>query len=579
MLPLRRVLIDHDLGMLRAIAGLWGVELSAGDSRAAAEELAARLLQPDAVQEVIETLLPGARLALDDLVAAGGALPVAQAARRHGDIRPMGPARRDREQPWLDPASPLEALWYRGLIGRAFAEARPSPQEFIFIPADLLPLLPQAEPATSALPGHSAPEPETFRAAGAGLAEDACTLLAYLQNEEIERPSPEASGRFQPESTLLAERRQRLPLIPFLQLPGAVDLALHLVRRLGLAETSGRWLKPDPARARPFLQAPLADQHLRLAEAWQTDPTWNDLAYAVAQTGLEWAWPNGAAPNDPLGARQAVLALLARIPSGEWWSLESFVQAVKEQTPDFQRPAGDYDSWYIQDPATGDYLRGFEQWERVDGALVWYLICGPLHWLGLADMASGQDDSGVGAAAFRLTWAARALIHGQPWPAAPPEALLRIEADGSLVVPAAVKPYDRFTAARFTDWERLEAGRPEGPVYRYCLSAGSLARAKAQGVAVRHVLAFLGKAAANPLPRSLVEALERWEREGAEAVIGETAVLRLKSPELLERLRKLPKTRSLLGEALGPTAVEVRPGNIDKLRAALAEIGLLADIL
>src|SRR5579859_5992190 len=39
--------------------------------------------------------------------------------------------------------------------------------------------------------------------------------------------------------------------------------------------------------------------------------------------------------------------------------------AVKEEEPDFQRPAGNYDSWYIRDAQSGEYLRGFESWDRV----------------------------------------------------------------------------------------------------------------------------------------------------------------------------------------------------------------------
>ena len=36
----------------------------------------------------------------------------------------------------------------------------------------------------------------------------------------------------------------------------------------------------------------------------------------------------------------------------------------------------------------GDYLRGFSTWDEVDGALVRFLITGPMHWLGLVDLAA-----------------------------------------------------------------------------------------------------------------------------------------------------------------------------------------------
>jgi len=48
-------------------------------------------------------------------------------------------------------------------------------------------------------------------------------------------------------------------------------------------------------------------------------------------------------------------------------SLNAFIQAIKQTQPDFQRPAGDYDSWYLYDINAQTYLRGFEYWDQVDG--------------------------------------------------------------------------------------------------------------------------------------------------------------------------------------------------------------------
>ena len=64
--------------------------------------------------------------------------------RTFGELRRMGMAKRDRERPDLKPASAVEVLWYRGLVGRAFLSVPPAnePQEYAYIPEDLLPLLP-----------------------------------------------------------------------------------------------------------------------------------------------------------------------------------------------------------------------------------------------------------------------------------------------------------------------------------------------------------------------------------------------------------------------------------------------------
>jgi hypothetical protein len=345
-----------------------------------------------------------------------------------------------------------------------------------------------------------------------------------------------------------------------LRWPAALDLWVHLAIRLGLAE--GTPLRPEPTRARPYLEADRAAEAQTLAAAWRDSKEWNDLLHVP---GL--VFEGGAWRNDPLAARHAILKLLAEVPAGSWFLGEAFVQAAKARQPDFQRPAGDYDSWYIRDAATKIYLRGFEHWDRVEGALVRWLLQGPLHWLGIVEKAEGAE-------AFCVTDFGRAFMAGSAVTLAPlAAAAVEVKADGTLCVPAAVSRYDRFQVARVCNWLAREA---DGYVYR--LSPGSLARAAKQGIKVSHILAFLQKAAGEaPLPPNVVGALHRWERAGQEAAVKETVVLKVKSPELLETLLRTPGVRRYLGEKLGPALVEVRQADAARLREALAELGILAD--
>src|SRR6185369_17939648 len=192
MPDLHRVLADHDLGLLRLIAELWGVELAAGSQREAADELAARMLAPELAEEIIGALPPQARAGFEQLARDGRQL-LASFTRRYGELRAMGAGRRDRERPWANSPSPSEVLWYRGLIGRAFFDAGRGPEEFVFIPDDLRSLAYVASAgaaeagARPAPPGRPAPElPAGAQRmpAGGGLnaaADDTVTLLAYLQ--------------------------------------------------------------------------------------------------------------------------------------------------------------------------------------------------------------------------------------------------------------------------------------------------------------------------------------------------------------------------------------------------------------
>ncbi len=564
MPSLEYVLRDYDPGLLKIIAGLWGVELRAPNQREAAEELTAQMLERELAREVVGALPAEARAALEMLQREGRA-PLALFTRKHGELRAMGPARRDREQPWQNAPSTTETLWYRGLIASAFFDDGKGPQEFFFIPDDLRPLLPAhtTAPLSSSPPGQPLPPPSVYNSALDLAPDDAATLLAYLQIAPVKLDG----ASFPP--------KQRASLSRFLRLPDALDFYTHLVIHLGLV--AGTPLKLEPANARPFLEAPRPAQVKDLAEAWRDSREWNDLLHVPGLIFEGKAWR-----NDPFAARHAILNLLAEAPPGQWWSLDAFVAAVKERQPDFQRPAGDYDSWYIRDAATQTYLRGFESWERVDGALVRWAIEQPMYWLGVVELAVDPhprplplEGGGGHGTAFRITPYGAAFLGRGEWPAAEAEApvSLQVGADGTLRIPASASRYDRFQVARVSNW--LPA---EGDDYVYRLAPASLARAAKQGIKVSHIIAFLQKATGGEdLPPTLVGALHRWERAGGEAALKDTVVLKLSNPALLETLQRTPKVKRYLGKSLGPDAVEVRRGDIEKLRAALAEVGILVD--
>ncbi|MCC7358616.1 MAG: hypothetical protein IT317_04015 [Anaerolineales bacterium] len=595
MPDLRRVLADHDLALLRLIAELWGQGLAAGSQREAVDELAAAMLQPERAAALVADLPPAARAAFETL-ARPGRQPLAAFARRHGELRAMGPARRDREKPWANAPTATETLWYRGLIGRAFFSEAGRHEEYLFVPDDLRSLVYVAPAADAAVPAAPPGRPLLPSAASAAnvasagppaslaAADDSVTLLAYLQVITVRAeaggaldqrsPAPPAPGSDAP----ALPARHAEALARYLRQPEALPLYLTLLRALGLLTEAAREpFQLIPEKVQPYLQASPAARLRALAEAWRGSPDWNDLLHVpgLAFEGVGWR-------NDPLAARQAVLALLAAVPAGVWWSTPAFVTALKDRQPDFQRPAGDYDSWYIRAAlpaqphraAGGAYLRGFENWDRVDGALVRWLIGQPLRWLGLVEVAPTAAEPG-----FRLTPYGAALLDRAAWDAdadPSPVAALDLDPTGLVRVPGAAPAYDRFQLARLTDWLPPEAAG--GVVYPYRLSPAALARAARKGITVPRIIQFLERAAAghSALP-ALAAALRRWEHNGPEAALLDTVVLRLATPEVLDLLRRTPSVRDLLGESLGPAAVAVRRERAGELRAALAALGLLTD--
>ena len=535
----------HDLNHLQIVAEHWGVELRARDAHRGLSRLALLLLERDQVEEIVDLLPEAARAALGDLVANAGRLPWQLFTRRYGEVREMGPARRDRERPDRNPASPAEELWYRALLARSFFDTPNGPQEFAYIPDDLLNLLPDtSHPEEGPLGRPASPAERAFTIpVNDHILEHACTLLAALR---LELPADELEG--------LAAAWSSGPQ------PLNLSALQSILSASGLLDEQGG-VQPEPARL--FLEAPRGEALLQLFSAWLHSPDINELRL-LPGLGVEGEWR-----NDPLQARQAILGFLPGLPKDTWFSLPAFVEAIRQAHPDFQRPAGDYDSWYLRDARSGEFLRGFAHWEAVDGALIRFLICGPLHWFGVLDLAAPA--AGEPVTAFRFSDWAKNLLQNLPVESLPPEEeLLRIRSDGSLLVPRGAPRVARYQIARFCVWEKeSEDG------YRYALTPASLERARQQGLRLSHLMALLHRYAA-AVPPSLLQALERWETSGSQARIERVTLLRVSSPEILQALR-LSRAARFLGDPVGPTSVIVNPGAWRKVLAALAEMGYLGE--
>src|SRR5262245_22422877 len=135
MPDLERTYLDYDFALLHAIADQAGVALDAPNPRAAAVELAAALQEPGTLELLLDRVLTDpTQAALAALLEHEGRHPAAAFIRRFGDVRPLGPVALARERPWEQPATTTEALYFNGLVGRAFMDSEQGPQEFFYIP-------------------------------------------------------------------------------------------------------------------------------------------------------------------------------------------------------------------------------------------------------------------------------------------------------------------------------------------------------------------------------------------------------------------------------------------------------------
>ena len=531
-------LLKQDIGHLRIIAELWGLELKSTEADSAREELAVSLLEPDLVAELVDSLSQEANSAINALVNTGGRIPWPTFTRKYGEIREAGAGKRDREKLYLNPTSTTEILYYRALLARAFFDTQKGPQEFAYIPDDLLALLSiDEEEEQEENPEEKAEQVEPMgRAASPGekgqdipandsILDDATTLLAALR-----------LGIEPPETKIPTKTLQ------------------SLLQSANLLKGS----TPQPEPVKSFLGSSRSDALAMLQDAWVESDSFNEL-WQMPSIVCEGEWK-----NQPQETREFLLNLLNVIPEGKWWSINAFIRDIKQKYPDFQRPAGDYDSWFIKRAADGQYLRGFASWDQVDGALIRYFITSILYWLGQVDLCIA--DGATEPTSFRIL-SSEAHVAGKE------DKKIHISSQGLISIPRLAPRAVRYQVSRFCEWEA-----PKEDAYRYRLSTRSLAKAKEQGLKVEHLIALLTRHGDAGVPPSLLKALKRWEVNGTEARMQTQVILKVSKPEVLEEMRK-SRAAKFLGEVLSPTTVVVKGGAIQKVMEALTELGLLTEVI
>ncbi len=553
MYQLHRFLIDYDMNMLRALAHNRGATLTTNRQIEAVDQLATALLEPLSVRSALARLSPEGRQALDALLAAGGRMLAPQFARRFGQVRPIGPGRLERETLWQDPANPAEELWYAGFSFRAFAEGKAGPAEFVHVPQDLLLLLPQPQRVEESLVVETVPPPAHDPKGGSSLVRDMFSYLVHLQSHDVQTYADGRLGRGE-----VASLRRRLTDGDERRL----TLLLHLAGRMGFVSRQGEFLSLARAPVKRWLSASPACQVRALQEAWRDDPTWNDLCHVPSLVcDLETGWH---LRYDVVATRKAFLSLLAHCPQHAWWSLDSFVKAVKETHPDFQRPDSDYTRWYIRDAASGDYLSGFGSWDHVEGALITNLLAEPIRWLDI--VATVTDDSQTSC---RLTEAGTRFLGLVPYEpeesASPP---IVVHPDFHVDVPAPANLYTRFQLERFAE---LACEEP----CRYILTVGSLGRALARDIQVEQVLAFLQLASGKQIPVNLAGQLRLWAGRFGQVELEEVVLLRVKNERVLRDLSVLPETRGLIAQVVTPSTAFVHKRDLPRLRKVLWSLGYL----
>jgi hypothetical protein len=557
MKTLRECLTDYDTVLLRAIAERDGVELSTNQHGEMVEQIATVLIAPDWVTEALAWLTDAERQALDALIANGGQMRAHRFAQRFGEIRRFGPGKLAREAPWRAPVNPAEGLWYRGLLARSFAEHVSTVTEFFFIPSDLIPLLPNTQLDHLAFQVPQTDEPARVEIGDPAAIDDLCMLFAlvqertyYLQEKQLPQ---EAIDRL--EAQFLHQDISRLHFLH------------HIAQSARLLRTEGRALELGRGQVREWIRKDRAQQLFTLQDTWRKDTSWNDLWHVPGIRCENTGWR-----SEPLPARKAILDLLKHCLTDTWLSISGFVDAVREGYPDYLRPDGDFESWYIRDARSGQYLTGFEHWDQIEGALLVYVLSGPLYWLGVLSL--GYREDWEKPSAFRITPWGKAFLDlpHTPVKELPPQPA-RVTPEAKITLPRNAPLSDRFQLARIANWVA------SGTQYVYLITPASLARALSANIQVERIERFLRRISEDNLPAAAIAHIRSWAGRYGHISLQRVAILETCTPQLLHELRAHERIRGYLRQVLSPTTVLVRENDWSFLIQELYRAGYLPEII
>ncbi|NPA06035.1 MAG: hypothetical protein GXO54_01340 [Chloroflexi bacterium] len=533
MPDLRLRLKDEDRAFRHMVAEAWGLQ----PPLSALEPLVQALLDPARIAAMWQALPPEALDALHELARHNGRMPWQRFLLRYGPLRDLPPSQWAQAQPHLRPTSVTELLWYRALIGRAFFPTEHGLEEHAYIPDEFLALLPPPpEPRDDETPAWGHP------------ADDDAVRYPW--------PSP-GPGGLQLLARVLGRLRAGLPLRTAHWAPWPFTDGWWYA----YLEAAGLWSPRDGVQAeaaRTWLTDALPEVWLRAWRTWRDSPHIDDLRL-LPHLQAEGQWQ-----NDPVRPRRRALRWLAALPPQTWWDVETWLQAVRQNEPDFQRSLAEFDTWYLRDRRNGRFLRGLAAWDQVEGALLRFYLAGPWHLFGLVDVARREPHGPV--TAFRVTEAGRALLADRA--PAPSEALtlpMTWLPAGRVRVPWQGSRALHYQLAR---WMAADPPDTDGLPYRW--HHDSLARARRQGLRLEHVLRVLTDPAV-AAPEAVVRAV-RLAWHGRPGRLERVCLLRLPNNQALLALRRSPWARAIR-EVLSGAAVILDDAACHEVLAFLWEQG------
>ncbi|HET8911473.1 MAG TPA: helicase-associated domain-containing protein [Ktedonobacteraceae bacterium] len=443
------VIILNQLGLsdLRGIAREYDVPASGRNKQQLSEALGAAIKQPEAIRKVVGTLDKPQRQLIAALTLAGGSIP-------HEDLQ--GLAERLKLGTPAELQNILVVLQNKGLLFRTTSNNTQSRigmtgalLDMVWVvPAEVRSALRVTVPIAlfdvsdvKATNGHA---PELQESSPGRLLSDLLLTARALQNQPVEHNSsrittsldnPGQSSRY---GTSMSDSSMVIPAPSdafsqnFLRaLRKQMDhqftlaflrFALRLLRLSGILyqdETAGTW-QALPNAAQVLLDISHLDLARDLFRLWLDQSSYDEL-FELQEDGLQLrcrttavrqpALRPGELSGENKEARQALMSLIAQVPSDQWINFNSFASFVYKLSPYFlQRRQRLYPTphwWFEQQEGRPLRPAQFNEWLLVEGRYLARLLQGALHWWGICDIARTSDRKLL---AFRLNAHASVLL-------------------------------------------------------------------------------------------------------------------------------------------------------------------------
>jgi hypothetical protein len=126
--------------------------------------------------------------------------------------------------------------------------------------------------------------------------------------------------------------------------------------------------------------------------------------------------------------------------------------------------------------------------------------------------------------------------------------------------------------ARIADWQA------SGEDYVYAITPASLAKSLGAGVQAERVERFLQRISEDQVPAAAIARIRRWAEGYGQVRLRRTALLEVRTPQLMDELRAHERIRGYLRQMLSPTVALVREGDWDPLMQELYRAGYVPEI-